>query len=96
MNLNRPGSERDGPADGSPGSFDGIADGCEFHWRLALAAPISVLHGFCLSVIGLETGITGANVSIVDTAMATAVLPEAAESFMGFEKVWHGKPSLLF
>lgn len=73
-------------------SFEGDAGcgggggGCDFHWRVALTAPMPALYGFCLAVIGLETGVVGASVTVVDRASGEGQA-EAAAGFLGFDKV---------
>lgn len=61
----------------------GAADVC---WAVAVAAPMPPLHGFCLAVVGLETGMVGAAVTLVKRSVATPE-EEAAVGFLGFEKV---------
>ena len=53
---------------------------------VAVAAPMPVLHGFCLAVIGLTTGIVGEKVTLVDRSAGTAD-EEAAVGFLGFDQV---------
>lgn len=66
---------------------DGGGDGgCDFYWRVALTASMPVLYGFCLAVVGLETGVVGASVAVVDRAVAEGQA-QAAAGFLGFEKV---------
>lgn len=58
----------------------------ELSWAVAVAAPMTPLHGFCLAVVGLETGMAGAAVTLVKRSVATTE-EEAAAGFLGFEKV---------
>lgn len=58
----------------------------ELSWNVAVAAPMPPLHGFCLAVVGLETGMVGAAVTLVNRSVATTA-EEAAVGFLGFEKV---------
>lgn len=62
-------------------------DGCDFHWRVALTAPMPALYGFCLAVVGLETRVVGSSVAVVDRAAVVEGQAEAAAGFLGFEKV---------
>eukprot|EP00903_Cladosiphon_okamuranus_P016208 g14956.t1 len=56
-----------------------------FSWAVAIAGPMPPLHGFCLAVVGLETGMVGAATTLVKRSMA-AKEEEAAVGFVGFEK----------
>lgn len=58
----------------------------EFSWTVAIASPMPPLHGFCLAVVGLETGMVGAAVTLVKRSVAVTE-DEAATGFLGFEKV---------
>lgn len=58
----------------------------QFSWAVAIAAPMPPLHGFCLAVVGLETAMVGAAVTLVKRSAATTE-EEAAVGFIGFEKV---------
>lgn len=64
----------------------------EFSWAVAIAEPMPPLHGFCLAVVGLETGMVGAAATLVKRSMETKE-EEAAVGFLGFEKV---KQSVVF
>ncbi|CAM9235093.1 unnamed protein product, partial [Laminaria digitata] len=55
-------------------------------WKMAVAAPVPVLHGFCLAVIGLTTEIVGENVTLVDRSAVPAD-EVVAVGFMGFDQV---------
>lgn len=68
------------------GGGEGETGNGDVSWMMAVAAPMSVLHGFCLAVIALETGLVGATVSVVDRS-AVAAEEEAAEGFLEFDKV---------
>lgn len=72
----RSGSSSGGPAD----TTDGVS------WVVAVAAPVPPLHGFCLAVVGLETGTVGAAVTLVDRSVE-ATAKQAAVGFLGFDKV---------
>lgn len=81
---------KDSESGGSPGPSAGGGKGKEgtggHSWMMAIAAPMPPLHGFCLAVVGLETAMVGAAVTLVDRSAATAK-EEAAAGFLGFEKV---------
>lgn len=72
---------------GTTGGGKTAEDG--FSWMVAVAAPMPPLHGFCLAVVGLETGMVGAAVTLVDRSVAPGK-EEAAVGFLGFEKVRYG------
>lgn len=55
-------------------------------WKMAVAAPVPVLHGFCLAVIGLTTEIVGENVTLVDRSAVPAD-EVVAVGFTGFDQV---------
>lgn len=62
-------------------------------WMVAVASPMSVLQGFALAVIGMETRMAGAPVCLVDRSAVTdaaAAEREAAMGFVGFEEVRAG------
>lgn len=63
-----------------------VVDGDGASWLLAVAAPMPVLHGFCLAVIGLTTGMVGANVTLVNRSVSAGD-EEAAAGFLGFDQV---------
>lgn len=73
-----------GGGGGAPGGEKNAEDG--FSWMVAVAAPMAPLHGFCLAVVGLETGMVGAAVTLVDRSVAPGK-EEAAVGFLGFEQV---------
>lgn len=77
----------------SPGSSAGGGNqgAGEHSWMMAIAAPMPPLHGFCLAVVGLETAMVGATVTLVDRSAATAKKEEAA-GFLGFDKVYTSPP----
>lgn len=81
-----------GDSGNSGGGGDGVngggggGSGGGASWMMAVAAPIPVLHGFCLAVIGLATGVVGENVTLVDRS-AGATDEEAAVGFLGFGQV---------
>lgn len=77
-------SSGDKNGDGESGVDGGGGGGAS--WLVAVAAPMPVLHGFCLAVIGLTTGMVGANVAVVDRS-AVAADEEAAVGFLGFDQV---------
>lgn len=74
---------KQGPASASSNNNDEV---CGASWMVAVAAPLPMLHGFCLAVIGLQTRMVGANVTVVDRAAVVAE-EEAATGFLGFDKV---------
>lgn len=90
------GSNMDGDSNNpSEGGQSGSADSTsvdptdatdEISWVVAVAAPVPPLHGFCLAVVGLETGMVGAAVTLVDRSVEAAG-EQAAAGFLGFEKV---------
>lgn len=65
---------------------EGKQGASESSWTVAIAEPMPPLHGFCLAVVGLETGMVGAAVTLVKRSVA-ATEEEAAVGFLGFEKV---------
>ena len=77
-----------GGGDNSVGGGNGVhgGGGGDASWMMAVAAPMPVLHGFCLAVIGLTTGVVGENVTLVDRS-AGATDEEAAVGFLGFDQV---------
>lgn len=100
MQLTREGIHKDGEKFGKSsncgktlaewGSGDGGGGG---GWSVAVAWPMSVLQGFALAVIGMETNVVGAAVSVVDRA-AAATERDSGKGFLGFEEV-HIYVSLL-
>lgn len=75
-------SERDGRGD----TGDAGAGATGGSWKVAIAAPVPMLHGFCMAVIGLETGILGASVRLVNRFAQSKAEDEAAD-FLGFDEV---------
>lgn len=72
-----------GGGNGGDGGSDGDGGAS---WMMAVAAPMPVLHGFCLAVIGLTTGVVGENVTLVDRSVGAGD-EEAAVGFLGFDQV---------
>ena len=68
------------------GGAEGEQGTSESAWTVAIAEPMPPLHGFCLGVVGLETGMVGAAVTLVKRSVATPE-EEAAVGFLGFDKV---------
>lgn len=77
--------------DTGPNNDGGSSNG-RTGWMVAVASPMSVLQGFALAVIGMETRVAGASVRVVDrsTVTAPAAEREAAMGFVGFEEVHAG------
>lgn len=55
-------------------------------WMLAVSSPMSALQGFALAIIGLESDVLGAGVTVVDRS-AAAKETESAAGFLGFNEV---------